>query len=264
MRRLAVLTALCLASPALAQVDDGHANWDPGDETIREVEVGAALVGFVSGSFLDEPSDSDKTFTAPDGSQGLLLYPGFGGAGGGGGLTVSAMWRGIVGLETGLLFSLDQGTGTINIAGVQDIDYTIGQNAWHVPLVLKVSAPLKAVRPFGYFGVEWAFVSDVAVQGRDPDNAATAALVDVEADDYWLMAFGAGLEFLIPAGVDLRIPLTLRGAYNPGVGDKAIDRMSVEPEGCGTASTGGCSTLVYNTEWKWHAAVSLGLAYYFL
>ncbi len=260
MNRLALLTVCCLATPALAQVDDGQANWDPGEEKIRHVEVGVTLMGMVNGSFLDEPSEADKM---TDGVSGPLLYPGFGGVGGGGGLLVNAMWRGIVGLETGAYFALEQGAGTLNIGGTLEVDYTLGQNAWHVPLLLKVAAPLEVMRPFGYFGVEWAFVSGVAVQERDPDNAAAAALVDAEADDYWLLAFGAGFEFVIPAGVDLRIPLTFRGAWNPSTGDKAEDRMSRVPENCGNASQ-PCTQFIYNTEWQYQAAVSLGLAYYFL
>lgn len=264
MNRIALLTACCLATPALAQVDDGQANWNPNEEKIRHVEIGVTLLGFVNGSFLDEPSDKDKTATLSDGSEVVLLYPGFGGVGGGGGLTVNAMWRGIVGLETGALFVFEQGAGTLNIGGTLEVDYTLGQNAVHVPLLLKVAAPLQTMRPFGYFGIEWAFVSDAEVQKRDPDSAAASALVGVEADDYWLLAFGAGFEFMIPAGVDLRIPLTFRGAWNPNVGDKASDRMRTVPEDCGSRSTSPCTQFVYSTEWQYQAAVSLGLAYYFM
>lgn len=252
-----VLLSLCLALPALAQVDDGQANWDPGDDHMRHVEVGVQLFGFVNGSFLDEPSGKDKQ----NANGAEVLYPGFGGVGGGGGLTIGGMWRGIVGLETGLMFSLDQGTGTVNATGAEDVDYTVGQNALHVPLLLKVSGPLASVRPFGYFGLQWTFVSGVAVQSRDPDSTAAGNLVDVEADDYYSLAFGAGFEFLIPAGVDLRIPLTFRGTWNPDTPAKAVDRMKCLPNGCDAAAA---STFVYNTEWQYQAAISLGLAYYFL
>ncbi len=263
--RYTLLTLALFAAPALGQVDDGQANWDAGDDHTRQVEVGVQLFGFVNGSFLDEPSDKDKMVTFDDGTTSPpLLYPGFGDVGGGGGLTVSGMWHGIVGLETGIIFSLDQGTGTLSPGAGTDIDYTVGQNAIHIPLLLKVSAPLKTVRPFGYFGIDWAFVSDVAVQERDPDSSAAANLVDVEAENYYTLAFGVGFEFLIPAGVDLRIPLTFRGSWNPNTPTKAQDRMTTVPEECGTAAKGACTQFIYNTEWQYQAAISLGIAYYFL
>ncbi len=265
-----LLLCAALATPALAQKDDGNAAWTDGEEAIRHVEVGVSLFGFANGSFIDD--EVDKTTTLSNGQTVPLPYPGFGGVGGGGGLTVSGLWRGIVGLETGIVFSLDQGSGQLDF-GAGEIDYQVGQNAWHVPLLLKVAAPLATVRPFGFFGVEWVFPSDVAVQERSPDSPQAASLVDVEAGSYWGYAFGAGLEFLVPAGVDLRIPLTFRGFYNPNVGDKAEDRMSFAPADCDPAqgiggqqsgAGGPCSNFVYSTEWQWQAAVSLGLAYYFL
>ena len=61
-----------------------------------EVVVGA--FGGVIGSFMEEPSDLKKQFVY----QGAIVripYSGFGGVGGGGGVTASALYKGVIGLE---------------------------------------------------------------------------------------------------------------------------------------------------------------------
>lgn len=225
-------------------------------EVSREWEVGISVLGFVNGSFMTELSDSDKLRTTPNGGKRLTLYPGFGGVGGGGGLTVSGMWRGIVGLELGFFYSLDQGSGDLTL-GAAKIDFTLSQEAFHLPIVLKVAAPVKPVRPFVFFGPEFVFPGE-------PDAETDSGLIQLvepiaaTADNYLTLAFGLGFEFMLPVeGADVRIPLVLRGAWNPSAGDTIDDRIDVD--GCGADDI--CT---FKTEWEWQTEVALGVAYYFL
>ncbi|MBU0550016.1 hypothetical protein KKF91_15165 [Myxococcota bacterium] len=210
----------------------------------REVEVGVTLVGRVVGSFLTEPSD--KTFER-NGARYLMPYPGFGGVSGGGGLSLQAMWRGFVGLDWGLIYQLDQGSGEIN-----NIDITLKQTALHMPLYLRLEAPLESVRPFAFFGPVWIFPGEPEV-----DAEATSPTFKGYAEDYMAWGFGFGFSFIIPVeGVDVRVPLRFAGAYNPNVSDDISGRMrDLEPN---------TTQYTYVTEWSWHATASLGLAWYFL
>ncbi len=222
-------------------------------EISREWEVGVSALGFVNGSFLTELSEGDKVRTGPNGAQVRALYPGFGGVGGGGGLTVSGMWRGIVGLELGFFYSLDQGKGDLTLDTTK-IDVTLSQEAFHLPIMVKVAAPVKPVRPFLFIGPEFVFPSEPEAESSLPVTPAVAAV----ADNYLTLAFGFGFEFMLPVqGADVRIPLILRGAWNPSLGDSIDDRL--DTEGCSV--TEPCP---FVTEWEWQTEVALGVAYYFL
>jgi hypothetical protein len=233
-----------------------------GPATDREWEVGVGALGYVGGNFLTELEDSKKVVTVhtDHGDKlGALPYPGFGGVGGGGGISLDAAWRGIVGLEVDLLYLRDRGKG--------DVDgYTIEMSQWdlHVPVLLKLELPAGMVRPFLMAGPDFVIPGDTDVKFDAPSSVHfTIEGLDThykgKADPYIALTFGLGFEIRLPTpGVDLRIPLTLRGTYDSGVGDKGDDRESVDCH----AST-GC-TITLKSEWEWQAAGTLGLAWYFL
>ena len=78
--------------------------------------------------------------------------------------------------------------------------------------------------------------------------------IDSEASDYGLLTFGLGFEIALPIpAVDIRIPLSLRGSVNLDTPETTAER---------TTLSGG--TVVYNSEWKFHTGVTLGVAWYFL
>jgi hypothetical protein len=263
--RWVLAAALVSAGPAAAQTSEpaAPAPLFQAPEREKQWELGVGFLGLVGGSFLSELSDRDKRFPFEvDGqSRGevVFTYPGFGGVGGGGGLALEANWRGIVGLEVDVLYTRDQGKGDID-----GFEITMAQWALHIPLLLKVGLPAGLVRPFLVVGPEFVIPGDPEVSGDLPPLAvpgvgtATASL-EGQADPYVAIAFGLGFEFRLPVeNADLRIPLTLRGSYNPGVGDKGADRQSLS---CST--TGRACTVTLNSEWEWQAAATLGLAYYF-
>lgn len=261
-----LLTSFALASltaPAFAQTAEPAAPApaakrmtvsDDGSVLTREFEMGFSVFGLANGSFMTEPSDQDKVDPA---TGRVLLYPGFGGASGGAGLNVTGSWRGIIGLEAGFYFSADRGTGSI-----QDYDFTVGQTAIHIPILLRIAAPLeKGMRPFIFGGPDIVIpgdpeVTNVASELKRVTLNGQPLTLEAHADTYVAWAAGFGLEFLLPLdGQDFRIPLTFRANLNPDVGPKAVDRLK-KP-----LSASGYN---YNTEWEIQAVATLGFGWYFL
>lgn len=244
--RLSTLTATCLCLAALS-LPSGQAR----AEIAPELELGLGLVGLVGGSFLDQPSDRAQS----PGSQVQLVYPGFAGAGGGGGLSAELRWRRYLGLEVDLLLSQDQGFAYIDLVRVE-----IGQTAWHIPVLLKGIYPGQWARPMGSLGFE--IVQPVALQASTaPVLPASATRIGSQAGTYVMVVVGAGVEFSLPVkDVDLRVPLQLRGAFNPGTPASARDRATYtfrdnEPL--------VVDTVIFSSEWQYQLQATLGLSLYF-
>lgn len=258
MRALIATLALPLALPALATPALAAEK--------REWEVGVTAFGLVNGSFLTEIDDNKKTASYDD-REYLVLYPGFGGVGGGGGISVVGMWRGIVGLELQLFGSVDKGDGSLQFNNIE-LDFTVGQTALHLPILLRAAVPVAPVRPFVFGGPEIVFPGEAEVTDKKynfPNVALFKPQPGAHADTYVAWAFGLGFEFMLPIdGVDLRIPLTLRGVLNPGAGDTGDDRLKVVCDGGSSQCPPVFDELSFKTEWEWQADVTLGLAYYFL
>jgi len=195
------------------------------------LDVGISGLFYASGSFLDEPPESG------------IPYPGFGGFNpSGGGLALDVRYLGIVGVEIDLLFTEDIGGGEIN-----DQDVEIGQEALHVPILLKVQAPLAIFKPNLFIGYEFVFVEESKAE-------TVFSNIGSEASDYEVLTFGLGFEIALPIpSVDIRIPLSLRGSVNLDTPETVEERTTVER-----------GQITYNSEWKFHTGVTLGVAWYFL
>lgn len=229
-----------------------HITAADGAVVMRDLELGFSVFGMANGSFMYEPSEADK---AP------YLYPGFGGASGGAGLNFIASYRGIIGLELGFMFSAERATGS-----VADLDFTVGQTAFHLPILLRLAVPLeKGVRPFIFGGPDIVFPGDAEVTNVDERLKAVQVGVagqplqpfdpQAKADTYMTWAVGVGFEFLMPVdGQDFRIPLTLRANLNPNAEDKAKDKVA---DGSTVARP------IYKTEWDIQAMATLGFGWYF-
>lgn len=214
-----------------------------------QVEIGVHAYGLAIGSFLTELDDSKKVIMV-NGRPVLAVYPGFGGFGGGGGIAVDVSWQGIIGLQLGLFGSVDKGSGSIN-----NVDFNIGQTAMHMPILLKVAAPVPTVRPFAVFGPEFVFPGEATADTDAPGGVK----VDAQAGTYLALAFGFGFEFVLPVpDMDVRIPLSFRGAWNPAVEDDINDRATFEVENGNLLRSA-----VFKSEWEWQAVVTLGVAFYF-
>lgn len=257
------LLLLLIAAPAAATPTEMVPAPTPAQDdgwVAREFELGATLFGLVNGSFLTEPSEADKYVVTPDGRRASgVPYPGFGGVGGGGGASIVGAWRGILGVELQLFDSLDQGSGDIN-----NVEFTIGQTAWHLGLLMRVGLPTTHVRPYLFGGPEFVFPSEAELTFTKTQPQAVQDLVGATADDYIAWAMGIGAEFVLPGDYDLRIPLALRFVLNPTVSDIVEDR-TVNDITCPSPSQ-PCrlNKQTFVSEWQYQVAVQLGFAWYFL
>jgi hypothetical protein len=213
--------------------------------------LGAGLLGVAGGTFTGKPADKTWEGTAYDAD----VYPGFAGSALGGGLMIDARFYDVVGLEIDLIQSTDEGSGTLTWNGF-DHDITIGQSALHVPVLFKASLPAGLVSPSIFLGPEFVFVGDATASAV----AETRLEFEARNSNYTAFAFGIGFEFALPTPiVDLRIPLTLRGSYNPGVSDKLSDRMELTNQ---TSAVSG-SGFRYESNPQYQALFTLGVAAYF-
>jgi hypothetical protein len=237
---LATLALALLVSPAAARKP-------------RKIEIGVGAAGFMNGTFMSDLPDNKKIVQV-NGQDVLVPYPGFWGLGGGGGVQLNAMYRGFIGMQLDLLFSQDNGQGEITIndgtPAATEIKLEMSQGAFHIPLMVKAAIPLKSVRPFLLLGPEFVIPGDPEMT-TDP---SLAQALKAEADPYINLTTGFGFEFLVPAeGVDLRIPLSIRGSFNFGTADDVKGRMSITDQG---------QIAGINSEWEYQAFIMLGLTWY--
>ena len=218
----------------------------------KKLELGVGLLGFVNGSFLTEPDEKDKVATIQDGNrtyQAQIPYPGFGGVGGGGGITTNVMYRGAIGGQIDFLFSNDVGTGQIN-----EVDVDIGQGAFHIPVMLRAAIPARTVRPFLLVGPEFVIPGTPKIETDLPISPKA------KADPYVALGFGLGFEFLLPGEHDLRIPLMLRGNVNfdvPAGTDGRVKLGGVDT----TTQPPTASLTEVSTAWQYQAFVMLGFTW---
>ena len=204
------------------------------------VEFGAGLMGTAGGNFLDKPDHG----LYPD------VNPGFGGLTIGGGLMLDVRFLKLVGLEVDIIRSSDHGKGTFTLNGF-DNHITVGQGAWHVPILAKVVFPSPLVAPAIFLGPEVVAPSKASVS---VDPAEASPFYAQTADTYVMFTFGAGIEIKLPIPIlDLRIPIGVRGSYAPGVSGTFADRTP----------TIGPPVTTYRSEWKFAVNGTLGAAIYF-
>lgn len=245
--------SVCLAcaaslAPALALAEEA-----PPPAEKKSFSAGAGVLGVAGGNFISKPSD--KTLTVPGVGTGQAeFYPGFGGTTLGGGLMLDLRFIDLLGLELDVLRTTDRGQGDITFNGVYKVTFTIEQSAWHVPILAKVVIPGPIVRPMFFVGPELVFPSGATAEANKPIGTE----VDASAESYTMLTFGGGVEIKLPLpAIDLRIPIALRGSYNPSVSDKLKDRIEVQWSGS------AAQKITYHTEWQYQVAMTLGVAAYF-
>jgi len=211
-----------------------------GQSLAGPLTVGAGLIGAAGGNFQSKP---DLVGAEPD------VNPGFGGLTIGGGFLLDARLFNLVGLEVDIIRSSDHGTGSVTFNGFKN-DVTIGQGAWHFPILAKVTFPSPLIAPEVFIGPEIVSPSKASVS-VDPSTFAGAFAQT--ADTYVMLTFGGGIEIKLPLPIlDLRIPITVRGSYAPGVSSKFADRTpTVFP------------VVTYRSEWQYAVNGTLGAALYF-
>ncbi len=253
MSVILLLSTIAVAAPSTDPTS-------PDKRTFGDWDVGTALIGFAVGSFIDEPGESKKI--AQLGSiQARVPYAGFAGVGGGSGLTIDALWKGVIGFQLGLWHANEAASGNLDIRGVTGAngtryELTFNKKAWHLPVVVKLSAPTQTVRPFLLVGGDFIFPSSTEIETEFGN-----ARMDDRA--YSTLHFGVGMDFKLNLeDIDIRIPLSFRGNYNLNLGESVGDRIKFS--GCtNTLGNIQCSEQTYRTDWQYQAFVSLGLAIHY-
>jgi hypothetical protein len=242
-RTVALLAALAASSIALPAFAKGGA-----------FKLGVGLGGVIGGNFLDKPSEKTltnaggQTLPAPD------IYPGFAGMTAGGGLMIDARFIKLLGVELDVFRTSDKGSGDLSINNYK-FHITLGQSAWHVPVLAKLVVPAPIVAPEFFVGPEFVFPGSGSLEVDKPGLPPMKAT----ADNYTMIAFGAGLEIKLPLpAIDLRIPFQLRGGYNPGVSSKLSERINTTFD-----SPTAFHINSIKSEWKFQAVATLGAELYF-
>lgn len=240
--KIAALLCIFVTLPCFAR--ESHA-----ESRFQDLELTLGAMGILNGNFLDKSDD----LSAAPGNPLQLVYPGFAGVGGGGGLSAEVRWRNTLGIEVDLFVSSDTGFAYIDLVRVD-----IGQTAWHVPILFKGISPSNSVRPSIMAGVELVFPASLQVE-TTPLLSPTATRIGSKAGAYAMLVLGAGLEFPLDIdGYDIRIPFTLRGGFNPGVPNAARDRADYlfRP---GSPPTVG--TVIFSSEWQYQVQATLGVSW---
>jgi hypothetical protein len=212
------------------------------------IEIGAGLMGVAGGNFQSKPDHGIN----PD------VNPGFGGLTIGGGLMLDARFLSLIGLEVDVLRSSDHGKGTYTasttfngVSSSVENKITIGQGAWHIPILAKLTFPSPLIAPQIFLGPEIVAPSKGSVT---VDPALTQGAFAETASTYVMFTFGGGIEIKLPLPIlDIRIPIGVRGSYNPG-GSSFTDR---------TKLAALPPLVTYRSEWQFAVAGTLGAAIYF-
>lgn len=232
------------------------------------MSVGVGVHGQVGASFFDKPDDQTIRGTTVESD-----YPGFAGLTWGVGPTLDVRFLGFVGFELGVLFTRDVGQADMEFT-VTDasgnrtkFDYTIeiGHRAVHVPLLLKGSIPGEYVQPILFLGPEFVVPGDphfAILESNAPGGGFPPGgpIYGASTDTYTMFTFGFGLEVMLPIpDVDIRIPFSLRGSYNPGVSSARDERADPPQVVNGT----DLQSETFKTNFKFQAVGNFGAAWHF-
>jgi hypothetical protein len=161
---------------------------------------------------------------------------------------------GLLGLELDVIRSNDKGSGTVNFSGLGEtisVKQTIGQAAWHLPLLAKITFPSPLIAPMIFLGPEFVFPGSGSSETSVP---VIGVDLRAHADHYVMITAGGGVEIKLPLPViDLRIPVGIRASFNPSVPSGFNDRVK----------TSGTDTVTYYSAWKYAVNFTAGAALYF-
>jgi hypothetical protein len=254
------------------------------DDRWWTIGVGPLLLGNIH--WLDQPKDRNVTVGKANGSDDR--YPGFVGSDFTVGLMVDVRFWHRIGVELDVFRQNDHGTGTITVADAGNICFipgiaipypsqayrvTIGQRAWHIPLMLKLSIPGRKIlarehehgRDYdrGYrkwfmtlaFGPEFVFPGGAELEVSPDRGLGHPVRATVST---YLMATGAlGFERRLTSSYDIRLLATLRGSYNPAAGSSAMKRGEY------AIVDSQIVPLAYKSAWRYQAAMVVGVGWFF-
>jgi hypothetical protein len=249
----------------------------------RDVVIGAGLLGIAQVHWIDKPSDRAVSVGGLTGRDDT--YPGFFGGDLGWGVMIDVRFFELVGVELDVLKQTDRGSGTIEITGggipciirnngasttapSHAYDLTIGQPAWHVPVLAKLSIPTsRDTRRNDKEEVEYvaswttlAIGPELVFPGADGLVVSPGGLDYPQrqtASTYVMYTAALGFEKRLASSFDLRLVGSLRGSYNPGTGASADGRAHYQAVGATV------QPVEYVSEWRYQLGATLGLGVFF-
>lgn len=154
-----------------------------------------------------------------------------------------------VGLETGLYYSKDRGSGHTDISGTGiSIDHTQTAKALHVPVLAKVAFPTPLLEPYAGLGLEFVSQQDNQLK-FDPEPQRIT--YEAKNASYKLFQVTAGVAFKVGS---FQIPIELRGGYN-------LDWESSSFDDRIDTSEIGSNKLLYEGAYTAHFGVFTGIQY---
>lgn len=250
------------------------------DERWFTLGVGPLLLANVH--WLDQPKDRSVTVGKARGTDDR--YPGFEGTDATIGLMLDFRFWHFFGIEVDLFRQNDRGTGKIVIrdAGnlcfvpgiatpyaAQRYQVTMGQSAWHVPLLLKLTVSARKVveqdddvaREVRKWFTTFAFGPELVFPGDPNLDVSKESGLDyplrASASNYVMYTGALGFERRITTSQDIRLLLSLRGSYNPASGTSAMKRGEY------ALVESRVVPVTYSSEWRYQAALTLGVGWFF-
>ncbi len=228
----------------------------------------------------------------PDDDRARAYDTFFGGVGSVG-LAVQFRALDIVGLEVGWLRTFDSATATMTIEGISaatcqeiscaaaEIGATMRHQADHIPILVQVSLPSGMARPFANIGLDLVVnrrareldLTERTAWPENLDSVADEATIDAWNDSveaqylfdadvtrsdtnvYAGIVGGIGLNITIK---DFEIPIELRSAWYPGIGDSIHERGVFAPEDAGYDPR---IQSTYNDRWFAQGLILIGFDY---
>ena len=210
------------------------------------------LTGGLGVNAIDKPSDQSI-----NGQSFTPNYPGWVGLNAVIGPQIELRFLGYFGIEVDFLYASENGSTEIEVFDevtrqTSTFTMSLGHGALHVPILFKGAIPGEVATPVFFIGPEVVKTGGPRFEQKGTNE--TGVRYGAYTRNYTMLAFGLGLEFNLPTkGADLRIPLTLRGGFNPSVGDSREERVHAFPD------EGDIAMERFDTAWQWTARAQIGL-----
>ena len=210
------------------------------------LDIGVGVAGLAGGSIIDKASGSDPASQA---------YPGFAGTRVGIGGVLEARFLGFVGIEAGYFVSTDKGEGDVSLLG-KSISASLGQSASHIPVLVKLVAPIPMFSPFIGAGVD--FVKPGSCESSLKLEGVTVP-TSCFNDSYSMWTGALGAEISLPFFDMVRFPISLRGSAHRDFGDGLSDRGTITVD----STTGIPTSARLRSEWRYDVYGTVGASIFF-
>lgn len=231
-------------------------------------EIGVGLKGGVNGSAGPGISDN-STISDQNGNQFVVgnveYHPHFG-IGGSFGAVLELRALGVLGLETGLYYSRDNGQGWVDkndgATGRTLLRLHSEQEttAYHFPVLLRANIPNPLIRPFIGVGFEFVRQSNSTISYRQEQQAGRYTDSDfqrieetylIAPSNYTLLLASLGMEIKVAS---MRIPIEVRAGYNLGFDDSLSARATFNSD---------TQQFTYDGAYQGHFGIFTGIIYDF-